>query len=143
MNRAQATILAFDFGAKRIGVAVGQTVSRTASPLQTLTQNNGRPDWEAIGRLIDTWEPSLLLLGLPSHADGTPHRLAPAVQRFQRRLQGRFKLPVEFIDERLSSVEAAARGYGERDAVAAQVILETWLNDKSGDIKPHSKGSRD
>lgn len=129
MMVSERIILAFDFGDKRIGVAVGQTISRTASPLATLKARGGRPDWAAIARLIENWTPNILLVGLPSHADGSPHRLAPAIERFARRLHGRFRLPVQFIDERLSSVEADHRRAHDRDAVAAQVILETWLND--------------
>jgi putative Holliday junction resolvase len=130
-SSAAAMVLGFDYGERRIGVAVGQTVTRTASPLKTLPARGGQPDWRAVKTLIEAWQPARLVVGLPSTADGAPHPLADAIARFGRRLHGRFGLPVDFIDERLSSHEAAARcrnGRQEIDAMAASLILETWLN---------------
>lgn len=124
------TVLGFDFGERRIGVAVGQTVTRTATPLVTLTARAGQPDWTALERLIRDWQPTRLVVGLPSTADGVPHPLAAAITRFGRRLHGRFGLPVAYIDERLSSHLAATHCAGDRqvlDAIAAALILETWL----------------
>jgi len=125
------SILAFDYGERRIGVAAGQTVSSTATPLKTLVARKNGPDWEAISALIKAWEPDALVVGLPINMDGTEHALAPAVERFTRQLRGRFGRPVYTVDERLTSWEARGRlGGAEReglDAVAAQVILETWL----------------
>lgn len=128
------TVLAFDYGARRIGVAVGQTVTGTASPLGVVAVRNRRPDWGAIAKLVGDWGPEALVVGLPVNMDGSPHELEPAVLRFRRQLAGRFRLPVDTVDERLSSFEAARRRRGAPgseaalDAVAAQVILESWLD---------------
>jgi len=128
------TALGFDYGERRIGVAVGQTVTRTASPLTTLKARDGQPDWSAVKRLVDEWRPDVLVVGRPSTADGAPHALAAAIERFARRLTGRFGLAVEFIDERLSSHAAADDARGSRhglDAHAAALILESWLVDRA------------
>ncbi|MGD9602005.1 MAG: Holliday junction resolvase RuvX [Gammaproteobacteria bacterium] len=125
-----STVLGFDYGEKRIGVAVGQTVTRTATALCTLPARAGQPDWVRVQALLDTWRPECVVIGLPGTADGAPHPLAAAIRRFGRRLHGRFGLAVEYVDERLSSHEAAARCAGDPariDAIAASLILETWL----------------
>lgn len=125
---APLTVLGFDYGERRIGVAVGQTVSATASPLRVLAARHGQPDWEELARLVGEWRPDALVLGLPGTEDGAPHALAPAIRRFARRLRGRFGLPLAFADERLSSYEAASRAKGGAlDAAAAAAVLETWL----------------
>jgi len=132
---APRTALGFDYGERRIGVAVGQTVTHTASPLATLAARDGQPDWTAVKRLVDDWRPDVLVVGWPTTADGAPHALAEPIARFARRLEGRFGLKVEFVDERLSShaAEEFARdgrhGVDARgiDALAAALILETWL----------------
>ena len=124
------TVLGFDFGTRRIGVAVGQDVTGTAEALETVRVVDARPDWDAIARLIEAWAPTHLVVGCPSHADGTPPPVAAAAQRFARRLEGRFRLPVSLVDERLSSRAAADAGDALRrglDAAAARVILETWF----------------
>ena len=132
------TVLGFDFGLRRIGVAVGQTLTGTARPLVTLRSGNDGPDWEAIARLVEQWQPQILVVGLPVHMDGNPHELSAAVQGFAAQLHDRHGLPVEFIDESLSSHAAQQMAMGggapadrvakERlDRLAAQVILETWL----------------
>ncbi len=129
---AAATLLGFDYGEQRIGVAVGQTITRTATPLKTLTARAGQPNWSEIESLLKTWQPNRVVIGLPETTDGGPHSLAEAVRRFGRRLHGRFGLVVEYIDERLSSHEAAARCRGTSqglDAMAACLILETWLDE--------------
>lgn len=134
------TLLGFDYGSKRIGVAVGQTVTGTASPLQTLAVKHGRPDWEALTTLIELWAPEALVVGMPCNSDGSAHSLSPRIRRFCRQLEGRYHLPVHQIDERLSSDEASRRGAGiDVDAVAAQVILETWL----GNPEREPCGARD
>lgn len=126
------TLLGLDFGSKRIGVAVGQTVTGTANPLQTIAVRHGRPDWEALGALIALWAPEALVVGMPVNMDGSKHSLAGRVERFCRQLAGRYRLPVFQVDERLTSEEAASRGArAEVDAVAAQVILESWLSDRA------------
>lgn len=127
---AARTALGFDYGERRIGVAVGQTVTRTASPLATLAARDGQPDWTAVRKLVEAWRPDVLVVGLPSTADGAPHALAAAIERFARRLAGRFGLAVEFVDERLSSHAAAELAHDGRhgvDAHAAALILESWL----------------
>lgn len=122
------TALGFDYGSTRIGVAVGQTLTKTATPLMTLPAREGQPDWNVLQRVLNEWRPECLVVGLPSTADGKPHHLEAAIKRFGRRLHGRFGLPIAYVDERLSSFEAAARGTQDQvDALAASLILETWL----------------
>lgn len=123
-------MLAFDFGTRRIGVAVGQDVTGTAEALTSIRVNGGRPDWNGLSRLIAQWAPARLVLGKPMSAGSEPHALAAQVERFARRLEGRFGLPVSIIDERLSSWAAERDPDAERtgvDAVAARVILESWF----------------
>lgn len=136
------TLLGFDFGLKRIGAAVGQELTRTATALASLKAQDGSPDWEQVAGLIRTWRPDALVVGVPYNMDGTEHGLTHAALRFARRLEGRFRLPVHRVDERLTSVEArniiAAHGRPpgrrkksmktELDSVAAQVILQNWLD---------------
>jgi putative pre-16S rRNA nuclease len=120
--------MAFDYGKKRIGVAIGQTVSRTATALKVLTAKQGNPQWREVGRLIDEWAPDLLVVGMPVYEGRQAHVLRAEIERFSRRLSGRYSLPVEFIDERLSSFAAACDGVTDRlDAGAAKMILLTWL----------------
>lgn len=129
------TVLGFDFGLRRIGVAVGQTLTGGARPLITLHDRDGRPDWDGIARLIAQWQPQTLVVGLPVNMDGSPHEFGVTVQAFASELRERHGLPVEFIDERLSShaaqqrvaVMAGRAAKGQIDRLAAQVILETWL----------------
>ena len=135
MNRAR-TILAFDFGLARIGVAVGQELITSARPLTTLKNKQQHPDWNTISRLLADWQADLLIVGVPRHADNSASALTDSAQRFSRRLQNRYGLPVETIDERLSSWEAdsyqaSAGKYpqdGYNDALAAALILESWFN---------------
>jgi len=136
VNRAR-TILAFDFGLARIGVAVGQELIASARPLTTLkNKQQQRPDWNAISRLLADWQADLLIVGVPRYADNSASALTDSAQRFSRRLQNRYGLPVETIDERLSSWEAdsyqASSGKypqdGHNDALAAALILESWFN---------------
>lgn len=133
-ERAERTVLGFDYGAKRIGVAVGQELTRTATPLETIPVKDGKPAWECITRLIEVWQPQALVVGLPLNADGTEHTVSRAARRFAYRLHGRYNLPVHTIDEQLTSVMAehasppAVRRAGRGvDPVAAQYILQTWL----------------
>jgi putative Holliday junction resolvase len=134
-SRPAYTLLGFDFGLARIGVAVGQTVSLTASPLCVVRSQHGKPDWDHIARLVEEWKPKALVLGLPVHMDGTPQPLTKAAKRFGDRLAGRYGLPVFFADERLSSQEASQRVIANKkgqksapiDHHAAQIILQNWL----------------
>ncbi len=130
------TLLGFDFGPAKIGVAVGQTLTGTASPLETLRAVQQRPDWDGITRLIETWEPEALVVGIPYNMDDSEAEPAPRARRFARQLEGRYHLPVHLVDERLTSIEAR-RDYlrkpkriEELDAVAAKLILETWLHEQ-------------
>jgi len=140
-DAAPQTILAFDFGLKRIGVAAGDTVTGTAAPRPALRVGNSTPDWAGIGRQIHSLRPGLLVVGAPYNADGSPGALASAAREFARELERRFSIPVSMVDERWSSLEATAalkaqRASGERrrrvrrediDSAAAAVILERWL----------------
>ncbi|MEQ8660376.1 MAG: Holliday junction resolvase RuvX [Gammaproteobacteria bacterium] len=124
------TVLAFDFGRRRIGVAVGQELTGSAAPLVTLAVRNERPDWDAIAALVETWQPDLFVLGRAHAADGSPTALDAALERFARRLAGRYGRPVSFVDERLSSYAAGDHpraGRAGLDAASASVILETWF----------------
>jgi len=100
------TVLAFDFGLRRIGVAVGQNLTKTAKPLALLKAQDGAPKWPEVKQLISDWQPQLLVVGLPVHMDGSEQELTRLARRFGNRLNGRFHLPVEWVDERLTSYEA-------------------------------------
>ncbi|MCK5876825.1 MAG: Holliday junction resolvase RuvX [Candidatus Marithrix sp.] len=122
-------LMGFDYGSKKIGVAIGQTITATASPLAIVSVKNKQIDWLNISSLVQEWQPNELVVGLPKNNDGSDSIMTIAAQRFSRQLHGRYHLPVHTIDERLSSVAAAERTSGQLDAVAAQIILETWLNE--------------
>jgi putative Holliday junction resolvase len=121
--------LCFDHGEKRIGVAVGQSITATATPLETVTCKNGKPDWDRISSLIRQWQPSEFVVGLPLTMQGERQDASDSAEKFSRQLNGRYHLPVHMADERLSSLEARHRlkdSYNV-DPVAAQLILESWL----------------
>lgn len=136
-NKLPATLLGFDFGMKRIGVAIGQTVTKTARPLGMIKANQGIPAWDSISKLIKTWQPDAFVVGIPLNMDGTEQPLTLAAKQFADRLHERFQLPVFGMDERLTSIEAKARlfesgGYKALqntsiDSIAAQLILQNWL----------------
>jgi putative Holliday junction resolvase len=135
--REQAeTLLAFDYGEKNIGVAVGQTLTGTANPLETIRVAGSSPDWDAISRMVKTWKPDALVVGLPLNMDGTEQKVTRRARRFSDQLFGRYRLPVHLVDERLTTREArnrlAAEGRAGSDdhPVAAQIILESWLNEQ-------------
>ncbi len=128
------TLLGFDFGTRRIGVAVGNRISGTAQPLVTLESRDGGPDWAAIAELIATWSPQALVVGLPLTLDGEEQEVSRLARRFANRLHGRFGLPVELADERLSSREVERRfpeqirkDRSATDRLAACEILQSWL----------------
>jgi len=124
-------LLGFDFGRKRIGVAVGQTISRTATPEAIVASRDGRPDWEHISRLFEAWKPSAIVVGLPMRLNGEPQALTQPARKFGQRLSGRYQTPVFYIEEQLSSIEAESRQKHRdqpMDDHAAQIILENWLN---------------
>jgi putative Holliday junction resolvase len=134
------TVLAFDFGTRRIGVAVGDLATRLAHPLATIEREREADRFAAIAALVDEWKPSRLVVGVPVHADGTPHATTVKAQRFARQLAGRTGLPVELADERHTTLAASsslaeaghtgARARDVRDRVAAQLILQGWLDDR-------------
>ena len=125
------TLLCFDYGEKRIGSAIGQTVTATASALQIIKVVNRKPNWEEIEYLIEEWRPDKLIVGHPLTLEGGRQKMTDAAEKFGRQLNGRFKLPVEFIEEQLSSYEARRelKSTYDLDSVAARLILETWLRD--------------
>lgn len=138
MAETPGTYLGFDFGTRRLGIAVGESLTGAARPLTTLACRDGQPDWSTLDRLIAEWRPTALVVGRPCHADGAASDSTRGAERFARRLAGRTELAVHVIDERLSSHEAAERlrergtsGRGQQasvDAVAAEVILESWFS---------------
>jgi putative Holliday junction resolvase len=132
----QGLLLGFDYGTRRIGVAVGDTVTRTARPLATVAVRKSRPEWAAIGRLLDAWQPQRLVVGLPVDLDGAEQPASEGARRFARQLEGRYRLPVDLVDERLTSRAAltrlaeAGRFREPVDPVAAQIILEGWFSER-------------
>lgn len=137
--KPEGTIIAFDFGFRRIGVAVGQTLTGSANTLAVVPFAN-QPDWQAITSIVNEWKPAALVVGLPLAEDGGETDMSKGARRFGRQLEGRFEISVMFEDERLTSfnadqrfVDARARGGMRRkdaalkDAIAAQIILESWL----------------
>jgi putative Holliday junction resolvase len=120
------SFLAFDFGTRRIGVASGNTLTQSASPLTTISAQ-GDARLAAIAALIAEWQPAALVVGVPFHPDGAAHVNTVRARRFGRLLQGRFKLPVHEVDERYTTVEARAAGAADLDAGAAALILEQFL----------------
>ena len=116
--------LAFDFGTKRIGVATGNTLTRQAQPLRTVA---GDARFDAIGALIQEWQPNALVVGVPFHPDGAAHDNTERARRFARQLHGRFKLSVHEVDERYSTTEAIGQGAADLDAASAAIILNQFL----------------
>jgi len=134
------TILAFDFGTRRIGVAVGEATTGLAHPLATIEAERSDQRFAAIAALIDEWRPKLMLVGLPTHADSTEHELTARARRFARQLEGRFGVAVELADERFTTLAAtealsaagvtAREQRSVRDRVAAQLILQAYLDQR-------------
>jgi putative holliday junction resolvase len=137
-----ATVLAFDYGLKQIGVAVGNTLLGTTRSVAVLRARDGIPDWTALEALVTEWQPDLLVVGDPLNMDGSVSELATRARKFGRRLHGRLGLPVTMTDERLSSYAAKEeqRRQGHRgdykavpvDSYAAELILQTWLRENEG-----------
>jgi putative Holliday junction resolvase len=133
----KGVFIGFDFGYKRIGVAVGQKLTCSASPLTTIDAKVGVPNWDSIEKIIKQWNPQALIVGLPTCIDDSELYTTKAARRFAKQLKQRFELPVHLVDERLSTVEARGHlfeqgGYKkikktEVDSIAACVILEQWL----------------
>jgi putative holliday junction resolvase len=134
-------LLGFDFGTKRIGVAIGQIVTKVARPLATLSAKNGVPNWDQVAHLIRKWGPQAFVVGVPLNMDGTEQPLTQLAREFARMLHERYQLPVYEVDERLTTVDARERlfsegGYqalqdGQVDRVAAQLILQMWLDNQA------------
>jgi len=132
------TVLAFDFGEKRVGVAVGELEMGVAHPLITVSEEATKNRFDVITKLIQEWEPVQLIVGLPVHADGTDHKLTNLSKRFARRLEGRFGISTKLVDERYTSVtasiglkEAGVKGKKQKlviDQVAAQQILQSYFD---------------
>lgn len=130
MPEAAGCVLAFDYGRKHIGVAVGQTVTRTASPLETISARAGKPDWVAVDRLVTEWRPHRLLVGLPLNMDDTESDMSAQARRFASQLADRCGIEVTLVDERLTTYASRSTAdRGGNHAVAAALIAETWLND--------------
>lgn len=126
-------VLGFDFGLRRIGVAVGQTITSTASPLTIVKSQDGKPDWEAITEIFEHWKPVAIVVGLPMRLNGEEQALTQPARKFGQRLSGRYHTPVFFIEEQLSSIEAESRRKNTKQHVddhAAQIILENWLESR-------------
>ena len=132
------TFLGFDFGMKNIGVAVGQELTKTANPLTVIKAREGIPDWDQIKTLLDQWNPQLLVVGLPLNMDGSEQEMTAAARRFGNRLNGRFHIPIDWQDERLTTFEALdqlgirskmqSNKREDVDRISAQLILQSWLN---------------
>lgn len=136
------TVLGFDYGTARIGVAVLNTLAGIATPQSTVTARDGVPDWDAISRCIQEWRPTRLVVGMPRKLDGSDSAMQTTIERFIRQLQGRYALPIDVVNEQLSSREAEqrlklARQAGRKrkvrkeeiDQIAAAIILESWMQE--------------
>ncbi|MDH4042729.1 MAG: Holliday junction resolvase RuvX [Gammaproteobacteria bacterium] len=142
MKKSHRTVMAFDFGLRQIGVAMGNSLLGTTQPLPILRAKDGLPEWRVLEDLVDTWRPDLLVVGDPIHMDGSDSELSEQASKFARRLHGRLGLEVAMVDERLSSFEAKynSREQGHRgdfkrqpvDSLAAELILRPWLAENSG-----------
>lgn len=138
---SQNVIMGFDYGTRKIGIAVGQLITKTANPIAIISARDGIPDWSEIEKLILEWQPAQFVIGLPLNMDETESEMSQRSLKFARRLTGRFNIPHHTIDERLTSREArslheshsstqrgsAGRSGNEIDDIAAQIILESWL----------------
>ena len=144
VNTIQGTLLAFDFGIRRIGMAVGNSITGTAQPLTTLHGEGNTQRFTQIAALIGAWQPAALVVGLPCNDDGTPHDMTRLCRRFAQRLAGRFDLPVLLVDERYTSAaastqldEAGIHGIKQKpllDQVAAQQILQAYFDEPSAGL---------
>jgi putative Holliday junction resolvase len=146
MLEAIQTVLGFDFGLKRIGVATGQQITATAAPLNPLAARDGIPDWTKVEAVVKEWRPHALLVGLPLNMDDSESELSHLARKFARRLEGRYQLPVFMVDERLTSraarellAEIGDRRKGKLpslDSTAAVLMVESWLQNPLVQILP-------
>ncbi len=140
-NPINGMVMGFDFGMKRIGIALGQTVTLTANPLQTIAAKEGAPNWEELSKILKKWQPNALVVGIPLNMDGSEQKISASARQFATELQKRFSLPVFETDERLTTKDAKERLFaeggfkalqdGQVDAVAAQLILQNWLQEQN------------
>jgi len=124
----EQVVLAFDFGMRRIGVALGNSITRRARPLKVVAASPVKARWAAVAQVIDEWRPTAVVVGLPRHPDGTEHAMTRSSERFGRQVAGRYGLPVMFVDERYSS--AILPDHDATDADAAAVILQQWFDEQ-------------
>jgi len=134
------TVLAFDFGLRQIGIAVGNTALKTTQPLSVVMAKNGKPDWQALEKVVHQWLPDLLVVGDPLNMDGSVGEMSERAKKFARRMHGRWGTAFEMTDERLSSFEAKQnmREFGHSgdykdkpiDSYAAELILQTWFREQ-------------
>lgn len=134
-NKSIDVVLGFDFGMRKIGVAVGQLITKTANPLTILSATDGVPDWAQIKTLIASWNADALVVGIPLNMDGTEQPLTKSAKRFANKLKHQFQLPVFLADERLTTVEAKrelkkSKKNQRMDSYAAKIILESWLQEQ-------------
>jgi putative Holliday junction resolvase len=139
------TLLGFDFGTKRIGIAIAQEITGIANPLTTVTAIKHKPDWDSISKIIQEWQPDLLVVGLPLHMDGTEQEMTQAARRFSNQLNGRYNIPIALMDERLSSNEAESilneqsgsqslfQDKAQIDMISAQLILQSWIESQNNE----------
>lgn len=133
------SVMGFDFGTRRIGIAVGQRLTDSANALESIKAKDGVPDWDALERIINEWQPDAFVTGLPLNMDGTPSEMSRRAAKFSRRLEGRFHRPSYTQDERLTSYEAKGmvieesghQNFGDYsvDGLAACLILESWMSE--------------
>ena len=126
-------VMGFDYGTKKIGVAIGQLLTNTATPLAIVKANNGKPDWASIENLVNEWQPKRFVVGLPINMDDSESEMSLKARRFSRQLNGRFSVPADTMDERLSSFEVRNARKDAIDDLSAVVILESWLRQQSID----------
>lgn len=149
MPEDNITVIGFDFGSFWIGSATGQTYTGTASPLEAIRAHHFKPDWPHIEKLIKTWQPTRLVVGLPTTMDDQEHEMTRQARRFSRQLEGRFHIKTELIDERLTTREAwqiieqqASKKHNKQsvDCIAAVLITETWLQQHKSQTETQNPG---
>jgi putative Holliday junction resolvase len=142
MKTGERTLLGFDFSKNRIGIAVGQELTGTVTPLLTLHAQNNKPDWAGISKIIEEWQPDLCIVGLPLTEEGEEQEASQSARRFANQLNGRYHLPVELADERFTTREAQSliqessmskknrQNKANIDKIAAQLIVQSWLDNQ-------------
>ncbi len=138
MSSDTQLVLGFDFGTTRIGLAIGQSLTASANPIDPIRARDGKPDWDSLDTVIQHWQPNVLVVGIPLNMDGTISEMARRARKFANRIQDRYQLPCFLCDERLTTAEAkrihldAGGGTNFKqesvDGLAAQLILQDWFN---------------